>query len=192
MQAFSAYFQQHKPLSKASCEALDALAKPVSFPKGYLIHRQGQVCREIYLVMKGIARTFFYRDGNDVTNEFFSEGEVIAAMESLYSRKPSHYNIELLEDCELIKADYTKIEKLYEQFHDLDSCGRLMAIRCYLEENERNRSFQMFTAKDRYLDLLKTRPDILKRVNLGHIASYIGITQVQLSRIRAEMAAVQG
>ena len=192
MQTFSAYFQQYKPISKASGMALDALAKPVSFPKGYLIHRQGQVCREIYLVMKGIARTFYYRDGNDVTNQFFNEGEVIAAMESLYSGKPSYYNIELLEDCELIKADYSRIEKLYKQFHDLESCGRMLAIHCYLEENERNRSFQMLTAKGRYLDLVKTKPEILRRVNLGHVASYIGITQVQLSRIRAEMAAVQG
>ena len=106
-------------------------------------------------------------------------------MESLFSRKPSYYNIELLEDCQLIRVDYNKVEELYERYHDLESCGRIMAIECYLEENERNRSFQMLGAKERYLNLIRTQPQILQRVNLGHIASYIGVTQVQLSRIRS-------
>ncbi|MCG8384722.1 MAG: Crp/Fnr family transcriptional regulator [Cytophagales bacterium] len=187
MHKISAYYQQYKPLSIASQDALDALSKTVAFPKGYLIHRQGQVCREVFLLEKGVARIFYYRDGNDITNQFFCEGEAIAAMESLYSGKPSYYNIELLEDCQLVKVNYREVEKLYAQYHDLESCGRVLAIHCYLEENERNRSFQMLTAKERYLNLLKTQPGILQRVNLGHIASYIGITQVQLSRIRAEI-----
>ena len=187
MQKISTYYAQYKPISKASGEALDALSKPVTYPKGYLIHRAGQVCREVFLIEKGMARTFYYREGNDVTNQFFCEGETVAAMESLYSKKPSYYSIELLEDCTLIKIDYHQIEKLYTRFPDLESCGRIMAIHCYLEENERSRSFQMLTAKDRYLNLLKNNPSIIQRVNLGHIASYIGVTQVQLSRIRAEL-----
>ena len=187
MKSISTYYGQFRPISKASSEALDALAKAVSFPKGYLIHRQGQVCREVYFIEKGIARTFYYRDGNDITNQFFTEGEAVAAMESLYSRTPSYYNIELLEDCELTRINYNEVEKLYKQFHDLESCARMLAIHCYLEENERNRSFQMLTAKERYMNLVNSQPEIIQRVNLGHVASYIGITQVQLSRIRSEI-----
>lgn len=184
MQKISSYYQQIKPISEVSIKALDALAQTVWFPKGCLLHRQGQICRELFIVVKGIARIFYYRDGNDITNQFVAEGDVIAAMESLFSGKPSYYNIELLEDCELIKVDYNRIEELYGRYHDLESCGRIMAIECYLEENERNRSFQMLSAKDRYLHLVRTQPEILQRVNLGHVASYIGVTQVQLSRIR--------
>ena len=113
-----------------------------------------------------------------------TRGGVITALDSLFSGKPSYYNIELLEDCDLIRVDYKEVEKLYEQHHDLESCGRIMATECYLEENERNRSFQMLSAKERYLNLIETQPKIVQRVNLGHIASYIGVTQVQLSRIR--------
>lgn len=185
MPKISSYFQQVKPISGVSSEALDALAETVSFPKGYLIHQQGQICRELFIVVKGIARIFYHRDGHDITNQFIVENDVIAAMESLFSRKPSYYNIELLEDCQLIRVNYNKVEELYERYHDLESCGRIMAIECYLEENERNRSFQMLGAKERYLNLIRTQPQILQRVNLGHIASYIGVTQVQLSRIRS-------
>ena len=185
MQNISSYYQQVKPISRISSEALDALAETVSFPKGYLIHQQGQVCRKLFIITKGIARIFYHRDGNNITNQFIVEDGVIAAMESLFSRKPSYYNIELLEDCELIKVDYNQIEELYGRYHDLESCGRIMAIECYLEENERNRSFQMLGAKDRYLNLIGAQPEILQRANLGHIASYIGVTQVQLSRIRS-------
>ncbi|MGD1840566.1 MAG: Crp/Fnr family transcriptional regulator [Thermonemataceae bacterium] len=185
--SISDYYSKYGLISAQSAAALDALAQAVTYPKGYLIHREGQVSRSVYLIVKGVARVFYYRDGQDVTNQFFTEGEAMAAMESLYTRKPSFYNIELLEDCDLVQVDYAAIEKLYEQYHDLESCGRLLAIECYLEENERNRFFQMLTAKDRYLNLLKTKPEILQRVKLGHIASYIGITQVQLSRIRADL-----
>ncbi len=188
----STYFNQYSPLSKKSSEALDSLSMDVSYPRGYLIHRAGQVSHTVYLMKKGIARTFYYRNGNDITNYFFSEGEGVAAMESLYSKKPSFYNIELLEDCELIKVDYHNLETLYKKYHDLESCGRQLTIQCYLEENERSRSFQMLTAKKRYLNLIKSKPEILQRVKLGHIASFIGVTQVQLSRIRASITSVNG
>ena len=92
MQKISLYYQQVKPISKVSSETLDALAETVSFPKGYLIHQQGQICRKLFIITKGIARIFYYRDGNDITNQFIVEGGVIAAMESLFSRKPSYYN----------------------------------------------------------------------------------------------------
>ncbi len=187
MNLISDYYKQYKNISRASSEALDALAIHVSYKKGYIIHREGQVSRDVHFIIKGAARTFYYRDGHDVTNQFYLEGDPIAAMESLYSGKPSFYNIELLEDCDLIKVNYASVEHLYEKHHDLESCGRMLAIHCYLEENERNRSFQMMTAKDRYLGLIKLQPPILNRVNLGHVASYIGVTQVQLSRIRAEI-----
>ena len=188
MKKFSIYFNQYRPLSEVSSHALDALAKPVTYPKGYLLHRQGQVSRSIYLILKGMARTYYYsHEGHNVTNQFYVEKEVVAAMESLYTQQPSYYNIELLEDCQLLSLDYQAIEKLYTQHHDLESCGRVLAIQCYLEENERSRGFQMMNAKQRYLQLAKAQPEILRRANLGHIASYIGISQVQLSRIRAEI-----
>ncbi len=131
---------------------------------------------------------YYFDDGKEVTNLFFSEGEVIADMESIYSKKQSQYNIQLIENCTLIELKYSKLEKLYSLYHELESVARLLAIECYLEENVRNRSYQTKSAKERYSNLLKNNPDLINRVNLGHVASFIGISQVQLSRIRLELS----
>lgn len=186
--SFSAYFSKYNPLSQATQAAIERISSQVSFSGNEVIHRSGSPLRNIYLVLQGAARLYYYHDGKEITNQFFFEDEVIADMESIYAKKQSRYNVQLLEDCQLIQIKYAALEKLYAHYHDLESVGRIIAIECYLEENERNRSYQMQTAQERYESLLKTYPNITNRVNLGHISSYLGITQVQLSRIRAKLA----
>ena len=187
MNSFIEYLNSFQPISKVAAEAVRGIANPLSHKKHHLIHREGTVCRHVYFIISGLARVFYYQNGKDITNHFIFEQDAIAAMDSLYTKAPSYYSIELLEDCRLLSVSYQELEKLYRRFHDLESIGRLLAIECYLEENERNRAFQMYTAKERYFQLLKKHPDLLQRVNLGHIASYVGVSQVQLSRIRAEI-----
>ena len=186
MSDFVQYIDRFRPVSPEVAEAINAISTPLRLPKHHLVHREGNVCRHIYLLVSGVARVFYYQGGRDITNHFVLEQDVIAAMDSLYTKQPSYYNIELLEDCDLVSIRYEALEALYHAHHNLEAAGRLLAIECYLEENERNRSFQMYTAKQRYLQLLIKYPGLLQRVSLGHIASYVGVTQVQLSRIRAE------
>lgn len=185
---FSDYFEKYGALSGETKIAVESISTRVSLPGNEKILTAGSTMRSIYLVLNGSARLYYYHEGKEITNEFFFEGEVIADMESIYSKKRSNYYIQLLENCQLIEIKYPELEKLYRQHHDLEHVGRMIAIACYLEENKRNRSYQMLTAKERYLKLLETHPDAVNRVNLGHISSYIGITQVQLSRIRSELA----
>lgn len=186
MKDFVQYLSSFQAVSDTAADAVLSISTPLTLKKGHLIHREGKVCRHIYLVVEGLGRVFYYQDGKDITNRFVLEQNVIAAMDSLYSKQPSYYSIELMEDCRLVAIRYDALEKLYTAFHDLEAVGRLLAIECYLEENERNRSFQIHSAKERYAQLVGRYPDLLQRVNLGHIASYVGVTQVQLSRIRAE------
>jgi len=186
-QTFATFFGKYCVLSPTLKAEVNALATPLHLPKNEFILRQGQVCRQIFLIVQGAARMFYYHDGKEVTNEFFFDQDVVADMQSLYAKKQSHFNIQLLEDCHLLSIKYTDLEKLYAQYHTIETAGRLIAIECFLEESERNRSFQMYTAKERYTQLMTQYPQILNRVSLGHIASYIGVSQIQLSRIRAQL-----
>ena len=74
MPDISSYFAQIKPISMVASEALDALAQTLSLPKGYLLHQQGQVSCELFIIVRGIARMFYYRNGNDITNQFIDQG----------------------------------------------------------------------------------------------------------------------
>ncbi|OJJ14297.1 hypothetical protein BKI52_43230 [marine bacterium AO1-C] len=186
-QTFATFFEKYCVLSKEAQSSLNTIATPLQLPKNEIILRQGQICRHIYWVIQGAARMYYYHDGKEVTNEFFFDRDVIADMQSLYAKKQSYFNIQLLEDCQLLAIKYSDLEKLYTQYHTIESAGRFIAIECFLEESERNRSFQMYTAKERYMRLLTQYPNILNRVSLGHIASYIGVSQIQLSRIRAQL-----
>ncbi len=170
------------PLDLAS-EILSLLEKQ-KFPKNHLLHKQGTICNHIYLVEKGIVRTFFYKEGKDITVHIASEGELITAIDSVISLKKSRYTVELLEDSEILAISYIELQSLMEKHPHYEKYMRLILEQLYTEGADRIEEFLFYSAKERYDNLIKTRPHLLNRVNLGHIASYLGITQETLSRIR--------
>lgn len=155
-----------------------------SFPKNHLLHKKGTICKHIYLVHQGLARTYFFKDGKDITVHLASEGEVITAVDSIISLKKSRYNVELLEDSVVLSIAYEALQELLSQHPAYEKYVRLVLERMYTEGADRIEEFLFFSAKERYDNLLKTRPQLIQRVNLGHIASYLGMTQETLSRIR--------
>lgn len=157
-----------------------------SLAKNHLLHQQDKVCKHIYLIQKGIARTFFYKDGKDITVHIASEGELITAIDSVISLKKSRYNVELLEDSEVYAIQYAKLQSLLKEYPEYEKYMRLLLEILYAEGADRIEEFLFYSAKERYDNLLKTRPYLLQRVNLGHIASYLGMTQETLSRIRKQ------
>lgn len=170
------------PLDLAS-EIL-GLLETHNFPKNHLLHKQGTICRHIYLVQKGIVRTYFYKEGKDITVHIASEGELITAIDSVISLKKSRYNVELLEDSEIHAISYNALQSLMEKHPHYEKYMRLILEQLYAEGADRIEEFLFYSAKERYDNLIKNKPHLLNRVNLGHIASYLGITQETLSRIR--------
>ena len=150
-----------------------------------MLLRNGQVCYEFHFLVKGLARVFYYKDGRDITAWFTSEGGIVSAIDSLFTGIPSMYNIELLEDCEVYSLNYDKLEPIFEAFPTVERLGRLIVTHNYLLLDERMKLFAFCTAEERYARLIEQIPNILQRVKLGHIASYLGISQEHLSRIRA-------
>lgn len=161
-----------------------SLLETHNFPKNHLLHKQGAICKHIYLVQKGIVRTFFYKEGKDITVHIASEGELITAIDSVISLKRSRYNVELLEDSEIHAISYTELQSLMEKHPQYEKYMRLILEQLYAEGADRIEEFLFYSARERYDNLIKNRPHLLNRINLGHVASYLGITQETLSRIR--------
>ncbi|WP_159471011.1 Crp/Fnr family transcriptional regulator [Dyadobacter sp. 3J3] len=109
----------------------------------------------------------------------------MSAIDSLFTGKPSQYNIEILEDSVVWSLQYHKIEPVFKKCPGVERLGRLLITNNYLLLDERMKLFAFCTAEERYERLLMQIPDILKKVKLGQIASYLGISQEHLSRIRA-------
>ncbi|SIS66865.1 cAMP-binding domain of CRP or a regulatory subunit of cAMP-dependent protein kinases [Zobellia uliginosa] len=160
---------------------------PVTYPKGHILIHADTLETSVYFIKKGIVRAYVNHEGNDITFWFGTAGETIISMKSYVENKRGIESIELLEDCELYRLQTTKLQQLYLQDIHIANWGRKFAEQNLKTTEERLISSQFRTAKQRYRELLKNTPHLIQRVQLGHIASYLGITQVSLSRIRAEI-----
>lgn len=155
--------------------------------KADILLREGEYCRKVFFVEKGCLRFFYYDDtGKDITHWFIFEGEYITEVDSIFQQKPSEFYLEALEDCTLntfVLADFTTLIAEHKQ---MISFGFMMMIKSIIELGEKVKDLQFRNAETRYNNLIKKHSDILLRVPLGYIASYLGITQQSLSRIRRQ------
>ena len=185
MNHFLNYLNQTVPLTPAAEEAINGITVFRTLPKNTMLLRNGEVCHEFHFLEKGLARVFYYKDGKDVTAWFSSENHIISAIDSLFTGLPSMYNIEVLEDSQIWSLQYDRIEPVFEKHQQVERLGRLLVTQNYLLLDQRMKLFAFCSAEERYERLLLQIPDILQRVKLGQIASYLGISQEHLSRIRA-------
>ncbi|KFE97394.1 Crp/Fnr family transcriptional regulator [Chryseobacterium luteum] len=174
-------------LPEASKNALKQYITEVSHPKYFCLMKADKIIPYIYFIRKGIVRAYASTAENDITFWFGSEGETVVSMKSYVEDKPGYESIELLEDCDLYILKTESLRKLFNEDIHIANWGRKFAEKELVKTEELIISRQFKTSLERYKDLMINKPDLLKRVQLGHIASYLGITQVSLSRIRAEI-----
>ena len=159
---------QISPLSSQSIQLIADKIQLIRLPKNTTLIDADKVEKKLYFIKKGIVRAYTIDDGKEITFWFGKEGDLILSMRSYVENKISYETIELMEDCEL---------------YEIKSSAEIELIKT----EERFISRQLGTAIDRYKKLLEENPSLINRVQLGYIASYLGISQVTLSRIRTEI-----
>ena len=184
-------FEQLKDLNEADTFELildfKNLMHKSTLQKNHVLHSEGNICNHIYFIEKGIARAYYFKDGKDITAHFAVEQETITAIDSFIQRKKSRYNIELLEASEISSISYEDLHTLLAQKPQYEKFIRLFLETIYINLADRIEDLLFHSAKERYQKLFDTSPDLFQRVNLGHIASFIGVTQETLSRIRHQI-----
>ena len=173
------------PLPEQSRNALLAMVTRISYPKGHLLLKADCVEIDIYFIKKGVVRAYADALHGQVTFWFGLEGAPVLSMKSYISGEKSYESIELLEDCDLYKFNIAELRALYEKDVFLANWGRKLAEQELVKTEQRLISMQFKTAQQRYADLVTDHAELLLRVQLGYIASYLGMSQVSLSRIRA-------
>jgi CRP-like cAMP-binding protein len=175
------------PISESSKKILESCFTEREFPKKHLLLEADKLEQNLYLLKKGIVRAYYDTPEKDISFWFGVEGDPILSMKTYVLNEKSYENIELLEDSILYEIKISDLKNLYESNLEIANWGRKLAEKELVKTEELFISRQFKTATERYTELLKERPEILKRVSLKVIASYLGITQVSLSRIRAEI-----
>jgi CRP-like cAMP-binding protein len=186
MEAFFQTIDQFIRLSAEGKSALSFILRKEEHPKGHLLLKPNSICRRLYFIEQGLTRTFYYKDGKDVTDWLSAENTFAVSMISFLTQTPDVRGIELLEPSVLWSFTYADLETLYQQYHEIERLGRLLTNHAYSLVQQRFDDLVFSTATKRYQKLVQYNPSLLQRVPLGMIASYLGITQETLSRIRAQ------
>ena len=171
-------------LSPTLKQAIESKFVRKDFSKSHTLLQEHQYCRQLYFLEKGVVRTYYFHNEKDVSSWFYHEGQFFTSWYSFFSQQPSFENIETLEDTIIYSIDYFTYQKLLEEFPKLERFGRLLAEEQTSGIDLFSKGYMFMSAREKYDLLLQMFPDVTLRVNLGHIASFLGITQETLSRIR--------
>jgi CRP/FNR family transcriptional regulator, anaerobic regulatory protein len=177
-------FNQIIPLGQQEREELCRVTYSLELPKHSLLLERGQVCNHLHFIVEGAVRAVHNSNGKEVVPWFGFEGDIVNSHFSFTYRQPSLENIVLLSDCKFLSITYESLQYLYSKDLIWQSLSRCFIERYYIDVQERLISFMSLSASERYEQLLQKYPDIEDRVNLGHIASYLGIRQETLSNLR--------
>ncbi|AOM79186.1 Crp/Fnr family transcriptional regulator [Pedobacter steynii] len=149
------------------------------------LHETGKIARELFFIEEGLIRIFYHNDsGKDITYGFYTEGDFVTVPESFYTQSASKYHMETLEEGLIYAISYTELNLLLHDFPEMQRFENKTLQSFLLKASERIVALQFLSAEERYDTLMETQPSIIRRAPLGTIASYLGITQETLSRIR--------
>lgn len=161
----------------------------VRFQKNEFLLKAGQVANAYYIVEHGLVRSYLHDfNGNDITRDFISDGEIANEVSSLFQRIPTRENMQALTEVVAWKIEFCTFQELFLSIPSLTEWGREWMTKQLVKSKDRATEMITDPASIRYARLLKEKPLIFRQAPLKHIASYLGVTDTSLSRIRKEFA----
>ena len=185
MQNLLTHIKNYSPLSSEAQHALQDYFEKKTFSKNEYLLTQGQVCRNLYFLEKGALRGFYDLDGKEITHWFGFENDFVTSFHSFITGEAAVENIQFIEGSILWMISKETLNNLFNQHHEIERLVRIVYEKYYIRLEERFVNAQFKAASERYENLLLHTPHIIERVPLGYIASYLGISQETLSRIRS-------
>lgn len=162
--------------------------KPITIPKNEYLHREGKTAHTYWFLEQGFIRSYVSdTKGNDISTAFYRPGDVVIDWSSFFLRMPGRESIQTLSKCICWECSYDDFQELFNGIKTFREHGRSRLVTDYFRLKNQSISLIADSAKERYLQLLHSKPEIILHVPQQHIASYLGITKYSLSRIRKEI-----
>ncbi|WP_353718783.1 Crp/Fnr family transcriptional regulator [Dyadobacter sp. 676] len=178
--------RRYYPVSDRSIDELIPHLAPRYLPKHHILTSPGVRDNFVYFIEQGCARTYMLINGKEVTNWFSKEGDITFSSHSLYHRMPGLEYVQLMEDSLIYLMRIEQLNKLYQTNIEIANWSRVIHQEVLLQMQTLRLDRLSLTAKERYEKFLAQNRGLIHRVNLGFIASYLGMTQQHLSVLRAE------
>lgn len=182
-----AYFNNIMPLTPEETAGILATMTIKKYDKGKILLKAGNTSTEAYFVLEGCVRQYYMVDGQEKTNNFFTDGQWVVSIKSISQGTPSDHYIDCCTNCVLVVGNRTKEEHLYRNFPRLESVSRKIMELVFAEQQDIMAAYLTDSAEQRYIKLMERRPNLFQLVPQYQIASYIGVQPESLSRIRRRM-----
>ncbi len=179
---------QHPLFLAEDIKVIAKAHQKIEIAKGSFLLKEGEIANEYFLLEKGLVRAFVHDyNNNEITTEFFVENEIVIVPASLFQRNPSQENLQAVTDCVLWKISFENFQHLFHSVSGFSEWGRLWFTTQVFSLKQKSLDIVTETATNRYLKLFKEKPQIIQNAPLKQIASFLGITDTSLSRIRKDL-----
>ena len=177
------------PFSEAELDRILPQFQAVHFQKNDFLLREGQASKYYWFVESGFIRAYAVDlKGNEVSTQFYTRGDIAIDWPAFLQQRPTRQHLQALSDCHCWQLDFERFQEFFHSIEAFREAGRARLVNSYFELQEQAISMIVDQAKERYQKLLAEKPSLLHNVPLKQLASYLGITDTSLSRIRKEIA----
>lgn len=178
---------ENEHFSNEDYQTIRAKHQLLSFEKGDFILKEGKNLNDYYILLEGVVRSFVNNaKGDQITIELFQSGDVVIDVNALFQHKKTLENWECITDCHLLVINFEDFQQLFHTLYGFREWGRTWMSNALFEMKERSIEMLTLPAIERYIHLMEQKPFILHQVPLKYIASYLGVTDTSLSRIRKD------
>jgi CRP-like cAMP-binding protein len=181
---FYQYLLRYGPLTKHEFHQMESFIEIRQYEKKVEVIHEGEVERYINFIARGLARKYLPIRNKEITVQLASEGHIIHSELSFFYRMPSRAVVETIEPSIFFSISYDSLEQMYEQFPKMEGLGRLMISDLFIKKDNRYFDQLRKSTRERFLDYVRTHPQMLQRVPQKYIASYLNIKPETFSRLK--------
>ena len=176
--------RRYSTMTHEELDLLESILVPMKFGKNEMVLREGETCNNIYWVVKGLVRQFYYKNGKELTEYMATENSIVMCIESLFLEQPTHLQIKAIEPSVLIAIPKTDLEAVAMKSVNIQILYRKILEESLILSQIHADMLRFESAQDRYQKLIKRQPQLVLRAPLVYIASYLQMTPETLSRVR--------
>ncbi|MBO6188352.1 MAG: Crp/Fnr family transcriptional regulator [Prevotella sp.] len=176
--------RRYSTMTHEELDVLESILVPMKFQKGEIILKEGEVCTNIYWVVKGLVRQFYYKNGKELTEYMATENHICMCIESLFKEEPTRLQIQALEPTVIFAMPKPKLEKEAVRNVNIQMLYRKILEESLILSQVHADMLRFESAQERYAKLVKRSPQLVLRAPLVYIASYLQMTPETLSRVR--------
>ena len=184
MTAFTRYLSSISPLSEEIIQAIDLVAEKQDIARRQILVEDLSRSEYLHFIESGVLRAYFSHKGKTITDWFGQENMIIGPVQRRFAQRDTRHVVEALEQTRVYSVRFYHLQDLYQQFHDVERLGRMIAIQSLMHLQRKLDYMQLMSAAERYRQFRVDYPQLSNNLPLGMIASFLGMNQVTLSRIR--------